>query len=186
MTAPDPSQLPHLLALLDDESRLVRDTVLGKFVDFGADLEPELQRLADKPSSADLIRLRNWMSEFRAKLRSFSQEGKEGVLLGLAVFKPGDLVRHRRYEYRGLVVDHDLGCRASEEWYRRNRSQPDTDQPWYHVLVHGSDAVTYAAQTSLQADDSEAEIEHSMLQRFFAGFEGGKYLRNERLWPKER
>ncbi|MHC5066838.1 MAG: heat shock protein HspQ [Planctomycetota bacterium] len=186
MSAPDPSQLPHLLALLDDESRLVRDSVLGKLVEFGSDLEIELQRLPDKPSKADLIRLRSWVDDYRAKLRSFNHEGKEGTLLGSAVFKPGDLVRHRRYEYRGLVVDHDLGCKASEDWYRKNRSQPDLDQPWYHVLVHGSHAVTYAAQTSLQADESEEEIEHQLLEHFFDGFEDGKYLRNKRLWPKNR
>lgn len=51
------------------------------------------------------------------------------------VFEPGQLVRHRRYGYRGVVVDRDEFCEADDEWYSKNQTQPDRDQPWYHVLV---------------------------------------------------
>lgn len=97
-------------------------------------------------------------------------------------FEVGQLVKHRRYGYRGVVVAFDHSCQAPEQWYRSNQTQPDKDQPWYHVLVHQSDAVTYAAQTSLTADDEDAEIEHALTDVFFSDFAGGRYIRNERPW----
>ena len=54
------------------------------------------------------------------------------------VFESGQLVRHRRYGYRGVVVDRDEFCQADDEWYSKNQTQPNRDQPWYHVLVDGS------------------------------------------------
>ena len=46
----------------------------------------------------------------------------------------------------GPVADFDMTCQADEMWYYRNQSQPPRNQPWYHVLVHGSGATTYAAK----------------------------------------
>jgi len=101
---------------------------------------------------------------------------------GEAQFAPGDLVRHRRYGYRGLVVAFDLTCGASESWYQSNNSQPERNQPWYHVLVHGSHQTTYAAQDSLLEDPQPAPIEHPLLEAFFSSFEGARYVRNDRPW----
>jgi heat shock protein HspQ len=101
---------------------------------------------------------------------------------GETLFAPGDLVRHRRYGYRGLVVAFDLTCGANEEWYQANNTQPGRDQPWYHVLVHGSHQTTYAAQDSLLEEPQPTPIEHPLLETFFSSFEGGRYLRNDRPW----
>lgn len=97
-------------------------------------------------------------------------------------FVPGDLVRHRRYGYRGVVVDVDLECRASQRWYESNRTQPRRDQPWYHVLVDGADHSTYAAEDSLMPDYSPVEVRHPLVGLFFSGFEDGFYTRNDRPW----
>lgn len=98
-------------------------------------------------------------------------------------FDIGQLVCHRRYGYRGVVVAFDLSCRASEQWYRSNRTQPDQQQPWYHVLVDQSESVTYAAQSSLEADQSQDPIEHPLVEAYFADFAKGVYQRNDRRWP---
>lgn len=100
-----------------------------------------------------------------------------------ARFAPGDLVRHVRYGYRGVVVAWDDGCRASEAWYQANATQPARDQPWYHVLVHGSDAVTYAAQTSLRRDPEPEPVLHPLVARFFSAYSAGRYVRNTTPWP---
>ena len=97
-----------------------------------------------------------------------------------ARFAPGDLVRHRRYGYRGVVVDLDPSCAAPAEWYGSNQTQPDRDQPWYHVLVHGSTQTTYAAQENLAGDPNGGEIAHPWLPLFFSAFSEGRYLRNDR------
>ncbi len=101
----------------------------------------------------------------------------------LPKFTIGQLVRHRRYHYRGVVVDFDVRCQADDEWYRKNQTQPDWDQPWYHVLVDGSTVVTYAAQTSLQADDSNQPVHHPLVPHLFSHFACERYERNDTPWP---
>ena len=99
------------------------------------------------------------------------------------LYHQGQIVRHRRYGYRGVVVDFDLTCKADGAWYQSNQTQPDRNQPWYHVLVDGSSNTTYAAQTSLEADESSAPITHPYLEHFFTEFTGDRYVRNDRPWP---
>ncbi len=82
-----------------------------------------------------------------------------------------------------MVVDSDLTCKADEAWYQSNQTQPDRNQPWYHVLVDGSSNTTYAAQTSLEADERSAPITHPYLEHFFTEFTGDRYVRNDRPWP---
>ncbi len=94
----------------------------------------------------------------------------------------GQIVRHRRYGYRGVVVEIDDVCMADEAWYRANLTQPDRDQPWYHVLVDGSTATTYAAQTSLIEDDDPGEVRHPLVDLYFSSFSDGRYTRNEIPW----
>ncbi|MCG8649164.1 MAG: heat shock protein HspQ [Pirellulales bacterium] len=98
-------------------------------------------------------------------------------------FEPGQLVRHVRYGYRGVVVQRDDACLASEQWYQGNQTQPDRNQPWYHVLVNDSTSCTYAAAENLVADESEEPINHPLVTRFFDGMSGGKYVRNDQPWP---
>ena len=98
-------------------------------------------------------------------------------------FEVGTLVQHRRYGYRGVVVAVDEVCRADEAWYQKNQTQPDRDQPWHHVLVHGTPTVTYAAGQNLMLEPEPAEIHHPLVAEFFTSFDGEKYLRNDRTWP---
>jgi len=97
-------------------------------------------------------------------------------------FSPGDLVRHKRYGYRGVVVAVDEQFSGSEAWYQKNQTQPPKDQPWYHVLVDNGPHVTYPAETSLELDGSGEEVDHPLLEVFFADFRGGKYIRNDVEW----
>lgn len=97
-------------------------------------------------------------------------------------FVPGDLVRHRRHGYRGVVVDFDTSCTAADEWYQSNATQPRRDQPWYHVLVHQSAHTTYAAEENLEPDPRPDGIEHPLLDAFFDAFQDGSYVRNDRPW----
>ena len=97
-------------------------------------------------------------------------------------YRVGQRVRHRRYGYRGVIVELDLSCQADEAWYQNNRTQPDRDQPWYHVLVHGGAHATYAAESSLEPDPGEEVVRHPLLERFFERFENGAYIRNKEPW----
>lgn len=90
-------------------------------------------------------------------------------------FRVGHLVHHKRYGYRGVIVAADESCQASEEWYERNRTQPDREQPWYHVVVDGATHMTYVAESNLETDDGTAPVRNPMLARFGLHFYEGRY-----------
>ncbi len=98
-------------------------------------------------------------------------------------YQRGQIVRHKRYGYRGVIVDFDLECLADAQWYESNQTQPDRSQPCYHVLVHDTDGATYAAQENLQEDTSGSPIEHPVIAQFFSGFVDGRHIRNDQPWP---
>lgn len=98
-------------------------------------------------------------------------------------FAVGQVVRHRRYGYRGVIVDFDHFCEADQAWYQKNQTQPDRDQPWYHVLVHGSLHATYAAQENLVEDPEPEPVSHPLVPLFFESFDGTRHIRNEEPWP---
>jgi len=101
----------------------------------------------------------------------------------LPLFTIGQVVRHKQYGYRGVVVDFDMSCHATSEWYESNQTQPPRDQPWYHILIHGSNGNTYAAQENLIADSLEEPIHHPLLVVFFETVDTGTYERNDEHWP---
>ncbi len=99
-------------------------------------------------------------------------------------FQVGQIVEHRRYGYRGVVVDFDGSCQAQESWYLKNQTQPKRSQPWYHVLVDGADHTTYAAQENLRPAVDVSPVDHPLVEYFFYGYLQGQYLRNNRPWPE--
>ena len=93
-----------------------------------------------------------------------------------ARYHVGQLIHHRLFDYRGVIVDVDPTFRLSESWYDEvARSRPPRDQPWYHVLVHETDQITYVAERNLEPDPSGEPVEHPMVERFFNEFCSGYY-----------
>lgn len=173
----DSSQLPHLLRLVDDPSPTVRRGVAEALASFGDELGTALQEL-DPPPPAQSVEAA--LNAARGLLEPASDEPAAEPQ---DVFEVGQLVKHQRYGYRGIVVAVDPSCRASESWYSGNTTQPTREQPWYHVLVHDSEQVTYAAQTNLCADASGGSVKHPLVGHFFDEVGDGLYLRNSRAWP---
>ena len=96
-------------------------------------------------------------------------------------FSVGELVHHRLFDYRGVIVDVDPDFQATEEWYEAvAKSRPPKDKPWYHVLVDDSDRVTYVAERHLEADDSSEPVTHPAIGAFFTAFEHGSYRLRQR------
>ncbi|MFQ5949808.1 MAG: heat shock protein HspQ [Nitrospiria bacterium] len=93
-------------------------------------------------------------------------------------FYVGQLVHHLLFKYRGVVVDVDPEFEGTEEWYRQvARSRPPKEKPWYHVLVHHGEHMTYVAERNLEPDTSKESIDHPLINHFFTRFENGKYIR---------
>ena len=170
--------IPHLVRLLDDDSPDIRDAVLNKLLGFGIQLEVELEK---QNISLDIHQQRILDQHLFPLLKEKTLREK---LNRFPVFKPGILVKHKRYGYRGVIVDCDDCCKADNDWYEKNNTQPGKNQPWYHVLVNNSGAVTYAAQDSLEKDLSKKQILHPLIPFFFSGFKSGFYIRNKRQWGK--
>ena len=98
-----------------------------------------------------------------------------------AKFSVGDLVAHRLFGYRGVIVDVDPRFSGTDEWYETvARSRPPKDKPWYHVLVHEAEHATYVAERNLERDVSASPIRHPMVTHFFVRFENGRYIRDLR------
>lgn len=93
-----------------------------------------------------------------------------------AQFGVGVCVHHKRFGYRGVVIDVDPVFDGTDEWYDKvAKSRPPKDSPWYHVLVHDSDHMTYVAERNLSADDSHQPIRHPMLDEYLQEFDGERY-----------
>ena len=98
-----------------------------------------------------------------------------------AKFFPGQLIHHKRFDYRGVVVDVDPDFQGTEEWYQMMaHSKPPREKPWYHVLVDDAEHMTYVAERNLEADDTAEPIKHPALGEFFDGFENGTYVAKSR------
>ena len=101
-----------------------------------------------------------------------------------ARFSIGDVVRHRLFDFRGVVFDIDPVFNNSDEWYEAipEDMRPRKDQPFYHLLAENMESsyVAYVSQQNLVVDDSDEPIEHPAISGMFTGFEDGRYnLRRE-------
>jgi len=105
----------------------------------------------------------------------------EGILMTQHIdpptflFEVGQIVHHKRYAYRGVIFGRDPGCKADEDWYSNNKTQPDRYQPWYHILVDGGMHTTYVAESNLEPDSTCAPIHHPWLNQIFKTYLKGRY-----------
>lgn len=91
-------------------------------------------------------------------------------------FHAGQVIHHKLFDYRGVIVGVDETFQLSQEWYEQvARSRPPKNRPWYHVLVHGAGHTTYVAEQNLEPSTSGQPIEHPLLDRHFDRFENGFY-----------
>jgi heat shock protein HspQ len=94
-----------------------------------------------------------------------------------AEFAVGQLVFHRLFEYRGVVIDVDPYFKGTDDWYDHvTRSKPPKDRPWYHVLVDGGEMRTYVAERNLEFDTEGTAIDHPDLPDYFDHFGDGSYV----------
>lgn len=174
-------RLKALLKLLDDESSVVRTEVTKALKEYGTSLEKLLHDLDEVVDPGMIGQVLELIGESEPDEDADDAVNDVPELEGR--FKIGQLVQHRQYQYRGVVVHYDRVCEADETWYRNNRTQPERNQRWYHVLVHDSSQVTYAAESNLEIDQTGERIVHPFVAHFFDGFEGGQYIRNDQPWP---
>ncbi len=98
-----------------------------------------------------------------------------------AKFSIGAVVKHRHFDFRGVIYDVDFEFNNSEEWYQSipKDVRPRKNQPFYHLLAE-SNEVTYEAYVSEQnllIDNSNEPVKHPLIEEIFVGKKGTSYLK---------
>tara|TARA_B100000214_G_C23905538_1_gene598666 strand:- start:331 stop:651 length:321 start_codon:yes stop_codon:yes gene_type:complete len=98
-----------------------------------------------------------------------------------AKFSIGEIVRHRHFNFRGVIYDVDFEFNNSEEWYESipKDVRPKKDQPFYHLLAENNE-ITYEAYVSEQnliIDNSGEPIRHPLVNEVFSEKRGSGYYK---------
>ncbi len=96
-----------------------------------------------------------------------------------AKYNLGQVVRHKKHPFRGVVFDIDAMFSNTEEWYQSipEESRPAKDQPFYHLLAENDHSyyVAYVSEQNLVPDYSGEPVDHPDLPDLFGDFEDGHY-----------
>ena len=93
----------------------------------------------------------------------------------------GDVVKHRHFDFRGVIYDVDFEFNSSEEWYKSipKDVRPRKDQPFYHLLAENNEITyeAYVSEQNLVSDDSDEPIKHPLIEEIFTGKRGSGYFK---------
>ena len=105
--------------------------------------------------------------------------GENAPPVAHAIFNIGAIVRHKMFEFRGVVFDIDPVFANSDEWYESipEDIRPRKDQPFYHLLAENTDSsyVAYVSQQNLLADESDEPVNHPAISGIFDELTDGQY-----------
>jgi len=94
-------------------------------------------------------------------------------------FSIGQVVRHRIYEFRGVIVDVDPEFSNTEEWWQSipEEVRPRKNQPFYHLLAENESNAyeAYVSEQNLLVDDSGEPVNHPQVAEVFGEFLGNSY-----------
>ncbi|MCX8256526.1 MAG: heat shock protein HspQ [Beijerinckiaceae bacterium] len=96
-----------------------------------------------------------------------------------AKFGIGQVVRHRKYAFRGIIYDVDPVFANTQEWWESipEDVRPRKDQPFYHLYAENADTeyVAYVSEQNLLADTSGDPIRHPQVDEMFVRAQDGAY-----------
>ena len=111
---------------------------------------------------------------------NFGADALSAPPIAHAHFSIGDVVRHRIFDFRGVIFDVDPVFANTEEWYEAipEDVRPRKDQPFYHLLAENGESsyVAYVSQQNLEADEENGPVDHPAVSGIFTRFEDGRYL----------
>ena len=88
------------------------------------------------------------------------------------LFNIGDIVKHRIYPFRGVIVDVDPEFSNTEEWYQSIPAEirPSRNQPYYHLMAENTETfyTAYVSQQNLVDDGENGPLEHPDLGEIFS------------------
>lgn len=99
-----------------------------------------------------------------------------------AKYQIGQVVRHRLFDFRGVVFDVDPVFANSEEWYETipEEVRPAKDQPYYHLFAENERThyVAYVSEQNLAPDETELRVGHPDIAKMFELTERGYVLKS--------
>ena len=110
---------------------------------------------------------------------SVARRNADAPPIAHARFSIGDVVRHRMFDFRGVIFDVDPVFANSDEWYEAipEGIRPRKDQPFYHLLAENMESsyVAYVSQQNLMPDETDEPVDHPAIAGLFTGFADGRY-----------
>lgn len=96
-----------------------------------------------------------------------------------ARFHIGQVVRHRIFDFRGVIFDIDPVFDNTDEWWLSipEDVRPHKDQPFYHLLAENEDTeyIAYVSEQNLLVDDSGLPVRHPQIPEVFGELRNGVY-----------
>jgi len=96
-----------------------------------------------------------------------------------AKFQIGQIVRHRIYDFRGVVFDVDPIFDNTEEWYQSipEDMRPIKDQPFYHLFAENdqTEYIAYVSEQNLLPDERGGLLRHPQINEVFEIGDDGQY-----------
>jgi len=96
-----------------------------------------------------------------------------------AKYNIGQVVKHRKFPFRGVVFDIDPIFANTEEWWMAipEESRPKKEQPFYHLLAENDESyyVAYVSEQNLLPDESGEPVEHPEMGSMFGHMSKGQY-----------
>ncbi len=100
----------------------------------------------------------------------------------IAKFRIGQVVKHRKFPFRGVIFDVDPVFNNTEDWWLAIPAdvRPSKDQPYYHLLAENAETeyLAYVSEQNLLPDDSGQPVRHPQVRDMFdVGGDGTNKLR---------
>ena len=103
------------------------------------------------------------------------------MTINTAKFSIGNVVKHKRFNFRGVIYDVDFEFNNSEERYQSipKDVRPRKDQTFYHLLAENNETTyeAYVSEQNLILDDSDEPIKHPLINEIFSGKKGSGYFK---------
>ncbi len=108
---------------------------------------------------------------------------QNAMILRHAKYPIGQMVRHRVFDFRGVIFDVDPVFANSEEWYQSipEEVRPAKNQPYYHLFAENDRTcyIAYVSEQNLIPDETQAQIRHPDIARRFDYTNGGYILKSD-------
>ena len=96
-----------------------------------------------------------------------------------AKYSLGQIVKHRKYPFRGVIFDIDPTFANTEEWWLSipEDVRPTKEQPFYHLFAENAETeyIAYVSEQNLLPDESGKPVRHPQIAEMFELTRDGGY-----------